>query len=60
MKRQAAIGFEGYGYTRYSETMRRVRMSGSSHVCRIHWRLNLESVRRTERRFERAPALSDF
>lgn len=35
-------------------------MSGSSHVWRMHWRLNLESVRRTERRFEREPALSVF
>ena len=59
-KRHALMGFEGYGYTRYSETMKRVRTSGPSHVCLTQRRLNLDRLRHTERRFERRPVLSAF
>jgi hypothetical protein len=40
--------------------MKRPRISGPSHVCRMHWRRSLESARRMERRLERRPGLSDF
>lgn len=40
--------------------MKTLRISGPSHVCRMHWRRSLERARRIERRFERRPAFSDF